>query len=153
MKLTKKTSLSVVIFFYQRRTLFCITKKSFLLSVVISLGITSCVSTQRTDLFFGRNIPGGGYVSDSEWKNFTDSVVSPLFPQGYTEWDASGKWLDTETRKTISENTKVVTFIGKKSKSRNIALDSVIRIYIHKYKQQAVLRLDSRSQVKFISVK
>ncbi len=121
------------------------------LFILLPLVLSACVSTQRTDLFFGMNIPGGGQVPGDQWKAFTDSVVSPRFPEGYTEWDAAGKWLDTETKQTISENTKVLTFVGKKSNSRNVLLDSITQFYINRFSQQAVLRLDSKSRLKFIT--
>lgn len=120
------------------------------LFIILSLGCSACATTQRTDLFFGMNIPGGGQVSGEEWKRFTDSVVSPRFGEGYTEWDAAGKWLDTETKQTISENTKVLTFIGKKTRGREALIDSVTRFYIHRFHQQAVLRLDAKVRSSFI---
>ena len=123
----------------------------YFILLVLTSSLTACVTSQRTELFFGMNIPGGGQVSDEQWKNFTDSIVSPRFPEGYTEWDAAGKWLDTDTRHTISENTKVLTFIGKRNRQRNASIDSIVQYYIHQFRQQAVLRLDSRAKAKFIS--
>ncbi len=124
--------------------------KPFLFTI-LSLSLNACVSTQRTDLFFGMDIPGGGQVSNDQWEKFTDSIVSPRFPAGYTEWDAAGKWLDTETKQTISEHTKVLTFIGKKSGQRENLLDTITQSYIYQFKQQAVLRLNSKSKARFIT--
>jgi hypothetical protein len=97
------------------------------------------------------SIPGGGEVSEQQWQQFNDSVVSPAFPEGYTELDAAGKWLDTETRKTISEKTKVLSFVGKKNNTREQKLDSVMQFYIKRFQQQAVLRVDTKARVKFVS--
>lgn len=127
------------------------TLKPYFLFISITLTLNACVTTQRTDLFFGMNIPGGGHVSADQWKKFTDSTVSPRFPEGYTEWDAAGKWLDTETKQTISENTKVLTFVGKKNRQREALLDSITQSYIHQFKQQAVLRLSSKTKSQFIT--
>lgn len=80
------------------------------------LGLASCAGYQRSDLYFGRDIPGGGAVSEQQWKNFSDSVISNYFPEGYTEWDANGRWKDTDTKQTITEPTKVVTFLARKPK-------------------------------------
>src|SRR5262245_20410541 len=38
----------------------------------------------RTELYFGRSIPGGGQVSDNEWEKFLADVVTPRFPDGFT---------------------------------------------------------------------
>lgn len=125
--------------------LFCI--------AAASLSLSACATLQRTDLFFGTDIPGGGQVSAGQWKNFSDSVIAARFPEGFTEWEAQGRWLDKDTRQTITEPTRVVTFIGRKGKARNAALDTIIREYIRRYRQQAVLRLDARTRVRFISAK
>jgi hypothetical protein len=113
--------------------------------------LTSCASYQRSDLYFGRDIPGGGRVSDQQWKIFSDSVISHYFPEGYTEWNAEGRWKDTQTKQTITEPTKVVTFFGKSSKQRDAALDSITQQYLHRFRQQSVLRTDCKSSVRFIN--
>jgi hypothetical protein len=115
------------------------------------IGILSCASYQRSDLYFGRDIPGGGQVSEQAWKAFSDSVISAYFPEGYTEWDAKGRWKDTETKETISEPTKVVTFFGKMSKERSAAIDSIAQRYLRRFRQQSVLRTDSKAKVTFIN--
>ncbi|MBO9617078.1 MAG: DUF3574 domain-containing protein [Dyadobacter sp.] len=120
-------------------------------AVIGCLCLSSCASYQRTDLYFGRDIPGGGVVSEPQWKNFSDSVISNYFPEGYTEWDANGRWKDTDTRQTITEPTKVVTFFGKKTKERSAALDSIAQRYLRRFRQQSVLRTDIKSKVKFIN--
>lgn len=119
--------------------------------VPVVMLLASCATTQRTDLFFGMNIPGGGSVSTEEWKIFNDSVVSPQFPEGYTEFEAAGKWFDSDTRGTISENTRVLSFIGKKDRRREAGLDSVSHVYIRQFSQQAVLRVDSRVRFRLIT--
>jgi len=115
--------------------------------------LASCVNMQRTDLYFGTNIPDGGQVTAMEWKNFSDSVITKYFSEGYTETNAIGKWLDTNNKKTISENTKVVTFIGRRSKRRNILLNRLIKSYIDRFHQQSVLRVDSKIKYQFITKK
>lgn len=126
--------------------------KRWRIGVVISfLGLASCATYQRSDLYFGRDIPGGGQVSEQQWKTFSDSVISSYFPEGYTEWNANGRWKDTETGQTITEPTKVVTFFGKMTKGRDAALDSIAQRYLRRFRQQSVLRTDSRSNVKFIN--
>ena len=43
-------------------------------------------------LFFGRNIPSGGTVSDSAWAVFLAEVVTPRFPDGFTVFRSEGQW-------------------------------------------------------------
>ncbi|WP_240432946.1 DUF3574 domain-containing protein [Taibaiella koreensis] len=115
------------------------------------IGLASCASYQRSDLYFGRDIPGGGQVSEQEWKAFSDSVISHYFPEGYTEWEAKGRWKDTKTGETITEPTKVVTFFGKAGKQRSNAIDSIAQQYLRRFRQQSVLRSDMRSGVHFLN--
>ncbi|ACT91885.1 DUF3574 domain-containing protein [Dyadobacter fermentans] len=125
-------------------------KQLLSLAAVTCLCLTSCASYQRSDLYFGRNIPDGGTVSEQQWKQFSDSVISAYFPEGYTEWDASGRWKDTKTRETITEPTKVVTFLGKKTRQRNAALDTIAQSYRRTFRQQSVLRTDMKAKTRFI---
>ncbi|WP_419698292.1 DUF3574 domain-containing protein [Mucilaginibacter sp. NFX135] len=122
-----------------------------ILPLLFCIGLASCATYQRSDLFFGRDIPDGGQVSEQQWKAFSDSVISHFFPEGYTEWNADGRWKDTKTKVTITEPTKVATFFGKPSKQRNAALDSIAQLYIRRFRQQSVLRSDSKTNVQFIS--
>src|SRR5438093_13284508 len=46
----------------------------------------------RDVLYFGRNRPDGGSVSDVEWQAFLDEVVTPRFPAGLTVVEAMGPW-------------------------------------------------------------
>lgn len=121
---------------------------SFITSLVLLL--SACATTMRTDLYFGMSIPGGGKVSQEQWQRFNDSIVSPRFPEGYTEGNVTGKWLDTESHQTITEDTKVLTFIGRRSKTRQTNLDTIIQIYRRQYQQQAILRTDVKVRTRFI---
>jgi starvation-inducible outer membrane lipoprotein len=44
----------------------------------------------QVDLYFGRNIPTGGEVSDAQWRQFLDEVVTPRFPDGLSVLDVHG---------------------------------------------------------------
>ncbi len=124
-----------------------------LFSIVCCIALTSCATTQRTDLYFGRAIPGGGEVSDAQWRTFCDNVITRYFPEGYTEFTTTGRWKDPQTNTTITEPGKVVSFFGKPGALRNAALDSVTQQYIKRFKQQSVLRADSKTHIKFIEAK
>jgi hypothetical protein len=54
-------------------------------------------------LFFGRS-----NVSDQAWAEFTAQVVTPNLPGGFTELDADGQWLNTDTRQIGRERSKVL---------------------------------------------
>ena len=60
------------------------------------------------DLYFGRSVSGHGEVSDTEWKDFRDQVITPALPNGYTVLDGQGAWMSPRSRTTISEATKIL---------------------------------------------
>ncbi|MBO9595170.1 MAG: DUF3574 domain-containing protein [Niabella sp.] len=115
--------------------------------------MAGCATMQHTDLYFGRNIPGGGRVTAQQWRAFSDSIITPAFPEGYTESDVQGKWMDTESRETITEDTKRITVIGKRSAKRNSQLNHITQTYIHRFNQQAVLRVDTKIRYRLITKK
>ena len=59
-------------------------------------------------LFFGRDVPGRGPVTDSEWSEFATRVVVANFPDGFTVIDAEGEGVDPNTNKLLREPTKIV---------------------------------------------
>src|SRR5712675_612050 len=46
----------------------------------------------QAQLFFGRNIAGGGMVSDEEWRRFLDEEVTPRYPAGFSVADIDGQY-------------------------------------------------------------
>jgi hypothetical protein len=60
------------------------------------------------DLYFGRSVSGRGAVTDTEWQDFRDQVITPALPDGYTVLDGQGAWRNPRTGKTTSEATKIL---------------------------------------------
>ena len=65
-------------------------------------------ATQIYDLYFGRSVANRAAVSDQEWREFRDQVITPSLPNGYTVLDGQGAWMNPRTRVTISEPTKIL---------------------------------------------
>ena len=61
------------------------------------------------ELFFGRDIPGRGPLTDSEWAAFAASVIAKEFPDGFTVTDGDGEWRDPATQSVTHERTKILT--------------------------------------------
>lgn len=97
----------------------------------------------RTELFMGLSKPDGGEVSDAEWVQFLDSVVTPAFPKGYTVLLAEGRFQDSSGR-TIAEKSRVLVILypkSKKSESRR-KIEVIRAAYIKRFNQEAVVRMD-----------
>lgn len=97
----------------------------------------------RTELFFGLSKPDGSEVTDEEWIQFLDDVVSPAFPKGYTILRAEGRYQDSGGR-TIVEKSRVLVILypkNKKLESRR-KIDMIRAAYIKRFDQEAVIRMD-----------
>jgi hypothetical protein len=99
-------------------------------------------------LFFGRDIPGGGMVSDEEWASFLQEIVTPRFPQGLTVWRADGQWLD-EAGRTVEEPVLVVEVLHPPGAEHDRAMAEIADEYARRFRQEAVLRvtIDARSRL------
>ena len=92
----------------------------------------------EAELFFGRDIPGGGKVSDADWAGFVDGVVADAFPDGFTVDDAQGAWRDAKTRTAVREDSKVVIVEGDGTKAFAAKLVHVADAYKKRFRQDAV---------------
>lgn len=97
----------------------------------------------RTELYFGRSIPGGGMVSDDEWAKFLAEVVTPRFPDGFTIVRATGQF--REKNGTIDkEPTEILLFLyaAKTRTSSRRKIEEIRRAYKRQFRQESVLRMD-----------
>jgi hypothetical protein len=93
------------------------------------------------DLFFGRSVPGGGEVSEAEWRRFVDEDVTPRFPDGLTIFDAQGQWRSAGV--VERENSKVVRLLAIEIADLDARLAAVMAAYLMRFHQRSVLRYDS----------
>lgn len=114
-----------------------------------SAAVVSADQFYRTELYFGRSIPGGGMVTDAEWEKFLAEVVTPRFPDGFTILKATGQYREKDG--TIDkEPSEVLLFFyppGKRTASRR-KIEEIRRAYVKQFKQESVLRLDYPTAVK-----
>lgn len=93
----------------------------------------------RDVIYFGRNRPEGGVVTDAEWEGFLDSVVTPRFPAGFTVVEAEGHWRGA-TGVIERERTEVVTLLHPGDERSRLAVAEVAAEYLDRFHQEAVLR-------------
>jgi hypothetical protein len=93
----------------------------------------------REVLYFGRNIPGGGTVSDAEWSAFLDQVLTPRFAAGLTVVSAIGRW-QGKSGVTEQERSEIVTIFHSRSDAALRAVSEVSAEYKRRFQQEAVLR-------------
>jgi len=90
------------------------------------------------EIFFGRKIKGGGFVTDAKWTKFAAEIVTPNFPDGFTAYDASGQWRDPQTGTIARDPTKVLVVAVKRSPELAGRLQAVMDAYKTRYHQQSV---------------
>jgi hypothetical protein len=93
----------------------------------------------RDVLYFGRNRPAGGVVSDAEWQEFLDQVVTPRFPAGLTVVEATGQWRG-QTGAVERERAEILTLFHAGDEPARRAVAQVAAEYKRRFQQEAVLR-------------
>lgn len=135
------------------------TRRFLLMVTIVLLSIGGCTITRESSklstenskfterynfvsdrLFFGRNIPGGGMVSDSAWAAFLAENITPHFPDGLTVWNAQGQWTDYATRKLERENVTVVEILHPVNAADDSIFAVIAESYRARFRQDAVLR-------------
>jgi hypothetical protein len=92
----------------------------------------------EVQLFFGRDIPGGGRVSDADWASFAASVLTPAFPDGFSVGDANGQWRDSDTGKIVREPSEIVTVVAPLAAAMAPKIKRVADAYRARFHQQSV---------------
>jgi Protein of unknown function (DUF3574) len=93
----------------------------------------------RETLYFGRNRPDGGTVSDAEWKTFLAQVVTPRFPHGLTVLNATGQW-KSASGEVEEERSEVVTIFHPDDETGRRSVREIALEYKRRFRQEAVLR-------------
>jgi hypothetical protein len=93
----------------------------------------------RDVIYFGRNRPHGGVVSDVEWRSYLDSVVTPRFPEGLTVVEARGQWRGRGGA-VEREQAEVLTLFHPDDAVSRRAVDELAAEYKRRFGQEAVLR-------------
>jgi hypothetical protein len=100
------------------------------------------------ELFFGRNIPSGGSVSDEDWRRFLDREVTPRFPQGLTVTDAYGQWRDADGV-IAREPSKRLLLILSGAPEEGARIMAVTDAYKKEFRQDSVLLVQNKACAAF----
>jgi hypothetical protein len=93
----------------------------------------------RDMLYFGRNKPAGGQVSDAEWESFLSDFVTPRFPSGLTVVHAMGQWRGASGA-VEREQTAIVSLLHNGDSTAQASVAAVAAEYKSRFGQEAVLR-------------
>jgi len=93
---------------------------------------------QRLEMVFGRNISGGGRVSDADWEAYVEEVLSPAFPDGLSVVEAQGRWLSPSGERFNEDNFFVLIYVpAEVSPAQQV--DAAIADYKSRFRQETVL--------------
>jgi hypothetical protein len=90
------------------------------------------------ELFFGRDIPGRGPLTDAEWDDFAARVITPQFPDGFTVLDGDGQWFNKASGRLIHEKTKILLVAADPDSGLKMRIDSVIAAYRAQFDQRSI---------------
>jgi hypothetical protein len=91
-------------------------------------------------LYLGHSKPGGGEVTESEFKSFLHEAVTPRFPQGLTVVHASGQWRMADGR-ISSERTTILELAHDASTADRVRIGEIVAEYKRRFRQESVLWL------------
>jgi len=89
-------------------------------------------------LFFGRDIPGRGPLTDAEWEGFVARAITPQFPDGFTVMDGDGQWYDQASGKLVREPSKILLVAADPESDLKTRIGSVVNAYRTQFHQRSV---------------
>ena len=96
----------------------------------------------QAQLFFGRDFERRALVSDEQWRDFVDQVVTPRFPDGFSVSDVSGQYRD-QSGTIVREPSKQVLVFTRDIGSDAPKLNAIRDAYRRRFNQESVLLVES----------
>lgn len=102
----------------------------------------------RTELYFGRNRPGG-VVSEEEFQHFLEVEVTKLFPDGLTVLSGLGQFKDSSGTIVKEQSKIVILFYPLSDRQADREVEDIRTAYKGQFQQESVLRVDALERVSF----
>jgi hypothetical protein len=93
------------------------------------------------DVYFGRDKPGGGEVSDADWASFLAETITPRFPDGLSVVNVEGQHRDPSGR-IVRERTKLLVVVVFDAPAHQARVREVADAYVKRFGQQGVFRAE-----------
>ncbi|WP_434391440.1 DUF3574 domain-containing protein [Melittangium boletus] len=126
--------------------------------LAVSLALSACGPEEaacavgnelyRTELFFGLDRAHAAPITDAEFQDFVDTVVTPRFKAGLTVLEARGQYR-MDTGELVYEPSKLIVLLHDGSTAISGEINAIREEYKQRFQQEAVLRIDSLSCVAF----
>jgi hypothetical protein len=102
----------------------------------------------RTELYFGLSRADGPDITDDEFEQFLDDVVTPRFPDGLTLLTGDGQFRGS-SGVVVKERSKLLILFYPWSNAANRSIERIRTLYKNEFDQEAVLRVDHSACVSF----
>ena len=100
-------------------------------------------------LFLGLSIPGGGEVTEEEWRAFVRDEVTPRFPDGLTLWRAEGQWRERDGN-IAREPVLVIEIVHRVDLRLDEDINDIAEAWKQRFRQEAVMRVTSPARLEFV---
>jgi hypothetical protein len=102
----------------------------------------------RTELYFGRNRPGGE-VTEEEFQHFLDVEVTKRFPDGLTLLSGLGQFREQSGAITQEKSKILILLYPLTDRQANGLIEEIRQAYKDQFQQSSVLRVDDLQRVSF----
>jgi len=120
-----------------------------LLTACSTVPVRYAESVLADRLFCGLAIPGGGEVTEAEWRAFVAEEVTPRFPEGLTIWRAEGQWRGDDGA-IVREPSLVIEVVHRADPRVEQKIVEVAQAYKTRFRQEAVMRVTVPARLEFI---
>ncbi len=99
-------------------------------------------------LAFGTQKAHGETVTSKDWETFLKTVITPLFPEGLTTWEAKGQWQEKDG--SIShEKSEMLLLIHQDTPQNDQSIQKIINLYKSQFDQESVMWVRNKVLVSF----
>lgn len=104
---------------------------------------------RRSELYFGSQKPDGSAVSETEFEQFVDDVITPRFPDGLTLLTGYGQFRNSENMIVEEQSFVLILLYPRDDHEANREIEEIRTAYKDAFEQESVLRVDSVERVSF----
>lgn len=104
---------------------------------------------RRTELYFGSQKPDGSAVSEAEFEEFVDAIVTPRFPDGLTLLTGYGQFRNSANVIVEEQSFVMILLYPRDDKEAGAEIEEIRTAYKDAFDQESVLRVDSLERVSF----
>ena len=103
----------------------------------------------RTELFYGGGLREGRGDYETMWEDYLNNVVTPRFPEGLTQIEATGQWRVREGRTPRRTPTRILILVHRDSPEYFDRLEEIRRIWKERSGHRSVLRVTIPADVDY----